>query len=475
MLFTSPTFLLFHVLVVALRWVLPARWVGPLLLVSSYVFYLSWGPIYGLLIGGMTVAAWGVALGLERWGSRKLPLGASVTALLAVLAGFKYVGFLAAQAGAVLQWLGHTGGPSRFDVVLPLAISFYTFELISYLVDVYRGEPAERSLWRFTLYVAYYPHLIAGPIVRASELLPQLRTPPAFDGKLFSDGVFLMLVGFVKKLVFADRFSLWADEVFAHPEAHASFGVWVGVLAYTGQIYCDFSGYTDIARGASRMLGLELPENFSLPYLSTSITEFWRRWHMTLSRWLRDYLYISLGGNRLGALLQYRNLFLTMLLGGLWHGANWTFVAWGALHGGGLAAHKLWDGLARRSSWGRVREAVPYRVLAWAVTFVFVMVGWVYFRAPSFHLAHTVLGRMFIPSPGPDTLAVGLARLPVGLSTSLALAAALAVGQVLGRFQVPVRLHGWMPAPARGLVWLALVLGCFLLAEPREQFIYFQF
>jgi alginate O-acetyltransferase complex protein AlgI len=475
MLFTSATFLLFHLGVVALRWVLPRWLVGPLLLVSSYVFYLSWGPIYGLLIGGMTVAGWAVGLGLERGWHRRMLLGASVAGLLGVLAWFKYAGFLAVQGAALLRLLGQEVGRGKVDIVLPLAISFYTFEVISYLVDVYRGERAERSLGRFALYVAYYPHLIAGPIVRAGELLPQLRAPSDFDGQRFSEGVYLCLLGLTKKLIFADRLSLWADEVFAHPGAHASFGVWMGVIAYTGQIYCDFSGYTDIARGASKMLGLELPENFQLPYLSTSITEFWRRWHMTLSRWLRDYLYIPLGGNRHGAWAQYRNLLLTMLLGGLWHGANWTFVLWGALHGVGLAVHRLWDGFARARPWGAVRERAPYRAVAWAATLVFVMVGWVYFRAPTFTVAHEVLGRMFLPAAGPDTLRAAWALWPVGLRTALMLTGALAVAHALGRFEVGSRLHGWMPAPARGVVWLVLVLGCYLLAEPREQFIYFQF
>jgi len=475
MLFTSATFLLFHLAVVALRWVLPRAWVGPLLLVSSYVFYLSWGPLYGLLLGGMTVLGWGVALGLERGWHRRLLLGASVTVVLGVLAWFKYAGFLAAQGAALLRLLGHETGLGRVDILLPLAISFYCFEIISYLVDVHRGDPAERSLWRFALYVAYYPHLIAGPIVRAGELLPQLRVPTAFDGQRFGDGVYLCLVGFTQKLVFADRLSLWADEVFARPGAHASFGVWMGVVAYTGQIFCDFAGYTNIARGASLMLGLELPENFRLPYLSTSLTEFWRRWHMTLSRWLRDYLYISLGGNRQGTLAQYRNLFLTMLLGGLWHGANWTFLFWGALHGAGLALHKRWDGFARARAWGRLRERAPYQLLAWGVTLVFVMVGWVYFRAPTFTLAHEVLGRMFLPASGPDTLRLAWGAWPAGLRTALVLTLALALAHVLGRFQVGSRLHAWLPAPARGVAWLALVLACYLLAEPREQFIYFQF
>ncbi|MBK8691878.1 MAG: MBOAT family protein [Deltaproteobacteria bacterium] len=338
MLFTDLTFLYFHAIVVALRWWLPPRAAGPLLLVASYVFYLSAGPRYVALIFGATVFAWWVGLALSRATRPKALLGFAVAALLAMLAWFKYSAFAAQQVAALL----HLPRPA-FTVALPLAISFFSFELISYVVDVRRGTTPERSLWRFALYVSYYPHLIAGPIVRAEELLPSLRAPKPFDDTRFGDGVYILLIGFLKKTVLADRMAPWADAVFSDPSAHGTLGVWMGVLAYTGQIYCDFSGYTDIARGASLTLGLPLPENFDWPYLSTSITEFWRRWHMTLSRWLRDYLYIGLGGNRGGPLRQYRNLLLTMLLGGLWHGANWTFVAWGALHGLALCAHKLWD------------------------------------------------------------------------------------------------------------------------------------
>lgn len=476
MLFTSLTFLIFHVVVVALRWALPARAAGPLLLVSSYVFYLSWEPKYGLLIFSMTLVTWLTALGLEgrRTDKRRL-LAAIVAALLVVLGYFKYAHFLVAQGTSLLSVVGLGAAPRSFEIVLPLAISFYTFELISYVIDVYRGEAAERSLLRFALYVSYYPHLIAGPIVRAHELLPNLRQERRFDADLFAEGVFIALVGYVKKTIFADNFSPWSDAVFAAPEKYSTFGVWMGVLAYTGQIFCDFSGYTDIARGASMMLGYELPENFDTPYLSRSPTEFWRRWHMTLSRWLRDYLYISLGGNRKGARKQYRNLLLTMILGGLWHGASWTFVAWGALHGAGLAVHKLWDTVLGKLAWSaRLRKSLPYGVVAWAMTFVFVMIGWVCFRAPTFGNAAAVLARMFTSVRGLGELAAA-GELPKALRLVLMLAALLAVGQGLGRARVPLALHRRSPAVIRGAVWAALIAACFLFAEARAEFIYFQF
>jgi alginate O-acetyltransferase complex protein AlgI len=468
MLFTSALFVLFHLLVVALRWSLSARWVGPLLLVSSTLFYASWGPGYALLMAAVILLAWLAGLGLERHraSNGKWWIAGAVTLFLGVLGYFKYTRLLMEQWTWILGQLGQPSQLRAWDLALPLAISFYTFEAISYVVDVYRGAKAERSLPRLALYIAYYPHLVAGPIVRPNELLPQLRTLPAFEPVMFLDGVFLMLLGFVKKLVFADRLAVWSDAVFADPAKMSTWDTWVGVLAYTGQIYCDFSGYTDIARGASMTLGLKLPDNFNLPYLSTSITEFWRRWHMTLSRWLKDYLYIPLGGNRSGPKRQAFNLFLTMLLGGLWHGANWTFVFWGALHGTALIVHKQWRHWSDAQSWKWVRDTKPYAVLAWAVTLVSVMVGWVFFRAPTFQRAFLVLGRMFTPAKGLGE---------IGLEETLAILGALAVFHVLARGDWWERRSlTWGPVP-RAALWAGMTWACYFLAQPREQFIYFQF
>ncbi len=474
MLFTDLTFLCFHLAVVVLRWSLPRRAVGPMLLVSSYVFYLSAGPRYALLIGGTTIFAWWVALSLER-SKRKALLIVAVTVLLGVLAYFKYAGFLVAQGSALVRLLGGHANPPRMNIALPLAISFFSFELISYVADVYRGAPAERSLWRFALYIAYYPHLIAGPIVRANELLPSLHRLDRFDGRTFSDGVFIALIGFVKKGVLADRLAHWADAVFADPGAHSTAGVWMGVVAYTGQIFCDFSGYTDIARGSSLMLGFPLPDNFDWPYLSTSITEFWRRWHMTLSRWLRDYLYISLGGNRVGVVKQYRNLLITMLLGGLWHGANWTFVAWGAWHGLLLAGHKLWrGGLERSAAAVRVSTTVPYRVVAAALTLLTVMIGWVLFRSPTFLTAAQVIARMVRAVPGTGDLSAA-APLPEAMQSAATVTVALAIGHLLGSQRVGLETNRVLPPIARGLYWAALATLCYLFSESRATFIYFQF
>jgi len=476
MLFTSLTFMLFHVAVLAMRWTLPRRAVGPLLLASSYVFYLSWQPVYGLLIAGMTVASWAAARAMERAPRHKgRILLLTVVLVLGLLSYFKYINFFSAQVTALLRAAGSPLRLRHIAVILPLAISFYSFEVISYVIDVYRGEAAEPSLWEFALYVSYYPHLIAGPIVRAHELLPQLRRRPVWDGALFADGVFIMLVGYLKKMVLADNLSPWADEVFADPKHYSTLGVWFGVIAYTGQIYCDFSGYTDIARGASMTLGYTLPDNFDYPYLSASPTEFWRRWHMTLSRWLRDYLYIPLGGNRGGAVRQYRNLFLTMLLGGLWHGASWTFVAWGALHGALLMLHKGWGTLLSRIAWaGRAQETAGYRVIAWAATMLAVMIGWVFFRAADFGAAAAVLSRMFQAVPGAGAGAMSGDR-PAALGNAMIFTAGLVLLHIFGRGRVGLEANRVLPPLGRSVMWAAIVGVCYLFSRSNASFIYFQF
>jgi len=343
--------------------------------------------------------------------------------------------------------------------------------MISYLVDVYRGDHGAESLPEFALYVSYFPHLIAGPIVRASELLPQLREDKKFDSRKVSEGMFIMLTGFVKKMVIADNLAIFADAVFKKPDGFNTIELVAGVAAYTGQIYCDFSGYTDIARGGSTMLGFELPENFDYPYLSRSITEFWRRWHMTLSRWLRDYLYIPLGGNRGSELATYRNLFLTMALGGLWHGARITFVIWGAYHGVLLALHKLYSGETRGERWVKIRENLAYQAVATIGTLVLVMIGWVFFRAVTFHDAAVILKRITSagawPAPGWKPTKV--------LDTTAWYLGALVALHVAGGVKLGVRTQRGLPAGARGILWAGMALVLYWFATTSPTFIYFYF
>lgn len=460
MAFTGYAFVLFFFgLVLPARWLLPARWTQWILLAASVVFYLTWGWKLSILLAALTAFTYGAGHLLRtRQTGRKAILAGSIVVLLGTLATFKYAAFFASFMGMKVEQLP-----------LPLGISFYVFEMISYVVDVYRGDPGARSLPEFALYVSYFPHLIAGPIVRASELLPQLREKKTFDSARVSEGMFVMLTGFVKKMVIADNLAVYADAVFKTPASYNSVEIGVGVLAYTGQIFCDFSGYTDIARGGSTMLGFDLPENFDYPYLSKSITEFWRRWHMTLSRWLRDYLYIPLGGNRGGELATYRNLFLTMTLGGLWHGARITFVIWGAYHGVLLAIHKLYGGVTRTPSWKKARENLAYQIVATLGTLVLVMIGWVFFRAQTFADAMAVFRRLAEARPVP-----GWKPTKVLDETAWYLFALVAL-HAAGAAKLGMRTQRALPPAARGLMWAGMVAVLYWLATTSPAFIYFYF
>ena len=461
MAFTGYAFVLFFfAIVLPLRWLVPPRFAPLVVLVASWVFYLTWGWKVAILLGVLTLLTYGAGLLLKRPGTNKRAvLTASVVVLLGTLATFKYAGF----------FLSFIPGVSAPDLPLPLGISFYVFEMISYVVDVYRGDPGAKSLPEFALYVSYFPHLIAGPIVRASELLPQLRKNIRFDGARVSDGMFVMLTGFVKKMVLADNLAVLADAVFTRPGDYNGLEILAGIAAYTGQIYCDFSGYTDIARGGSAMLGYDLPENFDYPYLSGSITEFWRRWHMTLSRWLRDYLYIPLGGNRRGGLAQYRNLFLTMALGGLWHGARMTFVLWGAYHGALLALHKLFLSSTRSERWKTIRDNDVYRVYSVVMTLLLVMLGWVFFRAQSAGAAVALLERMVTVMPAQGWKPSRI------VSLNSWYLAGVVVLHAFGATKVGLRSNRALPPGARGVLWASMVVLCYWFASASPTFIYFYF
>jgi alginate O-acetyltransferase complex protein AlgI len=459
--FTGYAFVLFFFgIVLPARWLLPSRMTSSVLLVASVVFYLSWGWKLAILLAALTLFTYGAGHRLRtRKTGRKAVLAGSIVVLLGTLATFKYAVFF----GSFIPGVHLTALP------LPLGISFYVFEMISYVVDVYRGDPGARSLPEFALYVSYFPHLIAGPIVRASELLPQLRAPKRFDSARVSEGMFIMLTGFVKKMVIADNLAVFADAVFKAPATFNSLELAAGVLAYTGQIFCDFSGYTDIARGGSQMLGFDLPENFDYPYLSKSITEFWRRWHMTLSRWLRDYLYIPLGGNRGSELATYRNLFLTMTLGGLWHGARITFVIWGAYHGLLLAAHKLFSAETQSAGWKRAREHIAYRSLATVGTLVLVMVGWVFFRALTFADATAILHRIYVARPAAGWQPTAI------LDNTLWYLVALVALHAAGGVRLGLRTQRALPPAARGVLWAGMVVVLYWFATTSPTFIYFYF
>jgi len=382
--FVTLSYALFLVLVVAVYWLLPRRIGRWFLIAASLAFYGSWNVLYVPGFVALVVANW--ALGLLAVTRPRLAVIATVTLDLGLLAIFKYLDWvLGSSAGLLDLFTGDRPQWGALGLILPLAISFVTFTMLAYVIDIGRGAKPERNLGRYTLFVTFFPHLIAGPIMRGYEFLPQVRHPRPLSLVHFRLALPLLVSGFIKK-VLGDNLAPSVNAVFADPGAFASPFVWIGILAFAFQIFLDFSGYTDIALGSAHLLGFRLPLNFNWPYRATSIQDFWRRWHMTLSRWLRDYLYIPLGGSRHGPARTYLALILTMLLGGLWHGAGFTFLVWGLWHGVGLAVHRWWQ----RDRSNPLPVPTP---LAWLMTFVFVLIGWVFFRAESMPAALQTLGR----------------------------------------------------------------------------------
>ncbi len=394
MLFTQPEFLIFFLGVLAAVWMtgrLPLR--NAILLSASYYFYAYWDVRFCLLLVFSTLIDFCISHAMDSSVNatfRRRLLILSIIVNLGVLGFFKYFNFFIDSAAPIIESLGASA--STLNIILPVGVSFYTFQTLSYTIDVYRRvlRPS-KSLLEFALFVAFFPQLVAGPIVRARELLPQLATTPTWSNRRFYGGFQQLLRGAVKKVLMADRLGEMADVVFANPDYYSSSTTWLAVFAYAGQIYLDFSGYTDMAIGAAKMLGYRFPKNFRHPYLATSMADFWHRWHMTLSRWLRDYLYIPLGGSRKSSAVTYRNLMLTMTLGGLWHGAAWTFVLWGVLHGTALCVE--------RSTRGLIPLQLP-KIVRWTGVMIVVQVGWVLFRSPDLQAAGIMLQKMIVPSLG---------------------------------------------------------------------------
>jgi alginate O-acetyltransferase complex protein AlgI len=406
MLFPTIEFGLFFAFAFALTWAFNQQNLIKkfILLALSLAFYASWNWRFVFLLlasGGISYIV-GLSVDQDR-PYRRLALGIGIALDLSILAYFKYLDFFIAQA----LTLGHAVGvnlPIDFlNVTLPVAISFLTFHAISYIVDVYRGRViASRSPLDVVLYVSFFPHLVAGPIVRAHEFLPQLASPRSAADFSFGENMLLILGGLFKKMVIANYLAeRFVDPVFTDPSQFSRFDLIVAVYAYAIQIYADFSAYADIAIGVAALLGYRFPQNFNQPYRALGIGDFWRRWHITLSNWLRDYLYIPLGGNRHGALATARNLMTTMLLGGLWHGANWTFLIWGAMHGAALVVDHAWR---RSEAFLRFGSRPLVRLVDWALTFHFVCFAWLFFRSPSLEAAIQFLSGIWKDSGAANTM-----------------------------------------------------------------------
>ena len=468
MLFPSVQFAIFFPIVLTLSWALMSRpryW-KPFILLASYVFYACASPIYCLLLGGVTLWNHLASVAIARVGhdsraARRI-CAAAVTGDLLCLGFFDYYTFFAQSLARGLHDVSLGMPLPLLTVALPVGISFYTFQAISYTVDVKRGLIAPARLIDAAVYLSFFPHLVAGPIVRAREFLPQLTAPRDPDHVAVSSGLTLIGVGLVKKVVIADYLGRTVvDPVFAVPQAYHGADVLISAYGYAAQIYCDFSGYTDIAIGLALLLGFVFPQNFNSPYRATGFQDFWRRWHMTLSRFLRDFLYIPLGGNRgRSRWLTYRNLMLTMLLGGLWHGAAWTFVIWGGFHGAGLILERL-----MRSHLPRLR--VP-AVVRWFVTFHLIVLGWIVFRAQSLSVTWQLLERF--GSWGAPTLL----SIPVALAIIVAIGPQLLPPAPVQRLQIALgKTSPYILAP--GLAVLILFVAATVPSQGVPPFIYFRF
>ncbi|HKU63101.1 MAG TPA: MBOAT family O-acyltransferase [Gemmatimonadales bacterium] len=464
MLFNSFIFLgVFLPITYTVFWLLgtaKARYVW--LTVTGYVFYGYWDPRFCLLMAASTLVSYFAGLGFLRWSDphrRKLCLVLPITVDLSLLGFFKYGGFLIDSVGRVLQALGAGVRIPAWEIVLPVGISFYTFHTITYIVDSYRGviRPT-RNLFEFSAYVSLFSQLVAGPIVRFRQIEEDLEHLGQADRRRWLGiGVSFFITGLLEKVLVADTLASYVDPTLAAYRQLSSAGAWLAMLGYTFQLYFDFAGYSDMAIGLGFMFGLRIPINFNSPYKALDPSDFWRRWHISLSSCLRDYLYIPLGGSREGRWKTYRNLMITMLLGGLWHGANWTFVVWGGYHGALLAAYRRWG-----ETWNRL--PAPARQLG---MFAAVVVGWVFFRSGDFTMAGVMLHKMFVYTDG----APAAAGLPMILFLVFSGWWAMAGPNAID-------LHRrWPPHPRRALALAAAFGACLaiMLGNGSSPFLYFQF
>ncbi len=473
MTFNSITFVAFFAIVLLLH-SLPLAWRTKKvnLLVASYLFYAAWNPPFVLLLWLSTFIDWKAAHWIaaeDREGRRRLYLALSLVANLGMLSFFKYGPFILENFTAAAALVGVDYRPPDWNIVLPIGISFYTFQTMAYTLDVYlrRAQPG-KSFLDFALFVTFFPQLVAGPIVRPTALIPQFETPRRATRDQFLWGLALVTMGMFEKIVLADAFlAPTADLVFG-AEAHLPpLDAWTGVLAFSGQIFFDFSGYTTIAIGAALCLGFALPQNFNAPYAAIGFSDFWRRWHISLSTWLRDYLYIPLGGSRRGGARTYANLMITMLLGGLWHGAGWTFVVWGGMHGFYLMVERF---LRQRLGEPAFTRNLAFKIFAALLTYVLINITWVFFRAQDFAGAWRLLSGMFGFAAGARPLLYLNDIIPVAVVIGGMLIAHWRLRST-SLESVVSRTSPWVLAP----VWAFLLFFVIISQGSENAFIYFQF
>ena len=434
MTFNSWEFLLFYPIVAILYFALPKRMKWQMLLVASYFFYMCYQAELVFLIAGTTLVSWiasRIIWKSEKGSTRKLLLALTLAVCFGVLFFYKYFNFLSGSVSGLIELFGGTPSRIELDLILPVGISFYTFQTLSYVIDVYRGDvEPERNFFFYALFVSFFPQLVAGPIERPGNLIPQLKQTHPWSRDDAVKGAKHMLVGFFKKICVADLISVYVNSIYNDAESATALGIIIATALFAVQIYCDFSGYTDIAIGCARVMGIRLMQNFDHPYMATSIKEFWSRWHISLSSWFKDYLYIPLGGNRRGKGRALFNVFVVFLVSGLWHGANWTFVIWGAIHGiyqiSGTLTKDARDRALTRLGMSRDSGFIKW----WRRICVFVLVcfAWLFFRANSVADAWVLLDRLFVSGWGAG---IGETLSLMGLDTVSALMTALSIATLV--------------------------------------------
>lgn len=483
MLFNSLQYLVFLPLVFISFWLAPHRYRVPVLLIASYIFYMSWRPVYGLLIFGLTAGNFIMANYMAKSVKRKKTwLIVTVAANLITLGIFKYAGFGLTSVKEVFGLFHVNWREPHLHIILPLGISFFVFEFIHYVAEIYKGKPQVKSFTEFALFASFFPTQIAGPIKRYQDFIPQLSIPAKFKWEYVDEGMQLILMGLAKKVLLADNLATVVQGGFTHPEQFSSLDMWLIVYAFAFQIFFDFSGYTDIARGSAKLFGYKVPINFNLPYLAANVSDFWQRWHISLSTWLRDYLYIPLGGSRCSKWMNYRNLFITMALGGLWHGAASHFLLWGAYQGLLLILHREYRHFVEKIGISKAfLGSKLYHIISIACTFQLVCIGWVLFRADSEKIAwHIIKQLMHAPY---DLLHFSLSQLsilqirdPIIFPTLLLLLPLLIVSQFVVNWLNNKQFYQSPPWAVQ--VAVMVVLMCVLTIfspDSSPRFIYFQF
>jgi alginate O-acetyltransferase complex protein AlgI len=477
--FISDLFLAFLIILMILHYSLPAKWRLPVLLVASYLFYATWSlPFIAVILITTSLDYYvsRIIYNSQSQPRRKAALATGLCVNILILGFFKYANFFLDTSHSLAHWLNTSLSlPKTLEIILPLGISFYTFEAISYMVDVYRGKKPAKSWLDYNFYIMYFPHLISGPIVRFEELWHQYKEPLKLPSiERIQQGLELLILGVIFKVFIADTAATLVNPVFLDPEHSAVYMVYLAVLAFTVQIYFDFMGYTHIARGASLLFNLELPLNFNHPYIASNISNFWERWHISLSRWIRDYLYIPLGGSRGSILFSIRNLVITMLIAGAWHGAGWTFILWGAYHGLLLAIYHGYK--AFRTSMLHFNIQHPlYQGLSVTVTFICVALGWVLFRAadlPTALVVFSKLGQI-------EILIQDLTKLYLSAQSYVLLEFVLLLFCCFaGPWFIKVLSSAFRPLPfwlKAHVVCVIFVLCWIMTSKSTEPFIYFQF